>query len=140
VQRQQIDPAPPEPVDTDVDLHSGRPARHRASDAVLLAVIAVGCAIGASARYLIGEAWPTPQGGFLWATLAINVSGCALICVLMVVTDVLTRRRRLRPFLGTGVLGGCTTFSAYAVDIQRLIADRHSGTALLYLAVTAAGY
>lgn len=87
MQRQQIDPAPPEPVDTDVDLHSGRPARHRSSDAVLVAVVAVGCAIGASARYLIGEAWPTPQEGFLRAT--INVSGCALICVLMVVTDVL---------------------------------------------------
>jgi CrcB protein len=57
----------------------------------------------------------------------------------MVVTDVPTRQRLLHPFLGTAVLGGYPTFSTYTVDIQRLIADRHSGTALLYLAVTAAG-
>ncbi|MEN3271215.1 MAG: hypothetical protein V7646_8109, partial [Pseudonocardia sp.] len=68
VQRQQIDPPPREPVDSDVDLQVGRRARHRASEAILLAVIAVGCAIGAAARYLIGEAWLTPRGRFLSAT------------------------------------------------------------------------
>jgi fluoride exporter len=139
VQHQQPDPSPREPIDSDVDLHRARPARHLAGDAALLAVIAVGGAIGATARYLIGQAWPTPQGAFPWATLVINVSGCALIGVLMVVvTDVLTRQRLLRPFLGTGVLGGFTTFSTYTVDILQLIADRHPGTALLYLASTAA--
>ena len=140
MQRKPTDPSPREPIDSDVDLHLGRPARHRASDAAILAVVAVGGAIGATARYLIGEAWPTPAGAFPWATLVINVTGCALIGVLMVVvTDVLTRQRLLRPFLGTGVLGGYTTFSTYALDIHQLIVDRHPGTALLYLASTAAG-
>jgi CrcB protein len=140
VQRQQTDPSPREPIDPDVDLHLARPARHLAADAAILAVIALGGAIGAASRYLIGEAWPTTPGSFPLATLVINVSGCALIGVLMVlVTDVLTRQRLLRPFLGTGVLGGFTTFSTYALDIQQLIAGRHSATALLYLVSTAAG-
>ncbi|MDX6240154.1 MAG: fluoride exporter [Kribbellaceae bacterium] len=132
--------SPREPVDPDVEVHQAPPIRHRADAAAVVAVIAVGGAIGATARYLIGLAWPTPLGGFPWATLVINVTGCALIGVLMVVvTDVLTRQRLLRPFLGTGVLGGFTTFSTYAVDIHQLVANGHPGTALLYLAGTAAG-
>lgn len=71
------------------------------------------------------------------STWVINVLGCALIGVLMVlITDVWQRQRLIRPFLGTGVLGGFTTFSAYSVDLQRLVAGAHVGTALLYLAVT----
>jgi CrcB protein len=126
-------------VDSDVDLRvDGRAGR--AYDPVLLGVIAVGGALGASARYLIGLGWPTPPGGFPVNTLLINIAGCGLIGILMVVvTDVLTQQRLLRPFLGTGVLGGFTTFSTYAVDIEQLISGRHTGTALLYLATTVVG-
>ncbi|QNE23278.1 fluoride efflux transporter CrcB [Kribbella qitaiheensis] len=106
----------------------------------MLGVVAAGGAIGAAARYLVGLAWPTASGGFPWATLGINVVGCALIGVLMVlVADVWTHQRLLRPFVGTGMLGGFTTFSTYAVDIQQLFAGRHAGTGLLYLAGTAIG-
>ncbi|RLQ02848.1 CrcB family protein, partial [Micromonospora sp. BL1] len=38
--------------------------------------------------------------------------------------------------LGVGVLGGFTTFSAYAVDAQRLLTDGAAGTAGAYLAAT----
>lgn len=139
-QWQQTDPSPREPVDSDVDLHLARPARHLGSDAAVLAVIAAGGTIGATARYLIGLGWPAPPGGFPWATLVINIAGCALIGVLMVlVTDVWTRQRLLRPFLGTGILGGLTTFSTYTLDIQHLVTTGHPDTALLYLASTATG-
>ncbi|MET9271527.1 CrcB family protein [Kribbella sp. NPDC003557] len=134
-----VTPLPKGPVDPDVDLRiDGRAGR--AHDPVILGVIAVGGAIGATSRYLVGLGWPTPAGGFPVATLVINVVGCALIGILMVlVSDVFTRQRLLRPFLGTGVLGGFTTFSTYAVDIQRLVTGGHAGTALVYLAVTIAG-
>jgi CrcB protein len=126
-----------EPIDSDVDLRQVRPRRDRRDDATILASIAAGGATGAAARYLIGQAWPTPAGGFPASTLAINLLGCALIGVLMaLITEVWSRQRLLRPFLGTGVLGGFTTFSTYTVDTQRLIADAHAGTALLYLILT----
>jgi CrcB protein len=132
-----------EPIDPDVDLRqAGQPhrRRRRRDDVPVLTAIAAGGAIGAVARYLIGLQWPTPTGGFPGATLAINVLGCALIGVLMVlITDVWSSQRLLRPFLGTGVLGGFTTFSTYAVDIQRLAAGAHPGIALLYLAITPLG-
>jgi CrcB protein len=106
----------------------------------VLAAVAAGGASGAAARYLISAAWPTPAGAFPTSTLAVNFLGCALIGVLMVlVADVWTGQRLLRPFLGTGVLGGFTTFSTYAVDIQRLATGAHPGTALLYLVLTPVG-
>ena len=134
-----VEPLPRGPVDSDVDLRIDGRAQ-RAHDPVILGAIAVGGAIGAAARYLVGLGWPTPPGGFPVSTLIINVIGCGLIGILMVlVTDVLTRQRLLRPFLGTGVLGGFTTFSTYAVDIQQLVTGRNAGIALLYLATTVVG-
>jgi fluoride exporter len=140
--QQPTDAAAHEPIDpdVDVDLHQAGPSGRRRDEATVLAAIATGGAIGATARYLIGQGWPTPTGTFPAGTLAINVLGCALIGVLMVLsTEVWSRQRLIRPFLGTGLLGGFTTFSAYTVDIQRLVAGAHMGTAVLYLAVTPIG-
>jgi CrcB protein len=126
-----------EPIDSDVDLHQAGPGARSRDDVPVLAVIAAGGAMGAVARYLIGATWPARAGAFPMSTLVVNVLGCALIGVLMVlITDVWSRQRLIRPFLGTGVLGGFTTFSTYAVDIQRLGAGAHVGSALLYLVVT----
>jgi len=44
--------------------------------------------------------------------------------------------RLVRPFLGVGVLGGFTTFSAYAVDAIALVDSGHVLVALVSLVVT----
>jgi fluoride exporter len=124
----------------DVDLHQSRPRRRTKIDASVLLVIAAGGAAGAAARYLIGQQWPTPAGTFPWSTLTVNLLGCALIGILMVlITEVWSGRRLIRPFLGTGVLGGFTTFSTYTIDIQRLVAGAQVDIALLYLTLTPIG-
>jgi CrcB protein len=103
----------------------------------VLAVISAGGVTGALARYGLTEAFPHTTQGFAWTTFGINVSGCLLIGVLMVlVSEVWPTRRLLLPFLGTGVLGGYTTFSTYIVDIQQLLAAGAARTALAYLAGT----
>ncbi|MFD7814906.1 fluoride efflux transporter CrcB [Streptomyces sp. NPDC059785] len=103
-----------------------------------VAVVALGGAIGAAARYAAGLLWPGEPGGYPWTTFWVNVLGCAVIGVFMVViTEARAVHRLVRPFFGTGVLGGFTTFSTYAVDIQRLLDAGHPGTALRYLAGTA---
>ncbi|WP_242424943.1 CrcB family protein [Frankia sp. EI5c] len=103
----------------------------------LLAVIAAGGAIGACARYGTSLVWPSPAGAFPWTTLLVNTAGCAVIGLLMVViTEVRAVHPLARPFLGTGVLGGFTTFSTYAVDAERLVDGEHAGLALGYLALT----
>lgn len=105
--------------------------------APVVAVVALGGALGATARYALALHWPVQPGGFPWATFWTNVVGCAVIGVFMVViTDVWAAHRLVRPFFGTGVLGGFTTFSTWAVDIQRLVDHGRPVTGLAYLAAT----
>ena len=121
-----------EPVDPDLD-----PAH-----VVVVLAVSVGGGAGAAARYAADRTAPE-----VWATLGVNLVGCALIGVLVVLTTEVWRAHPLvRPFLGTGVLGGFTTFSAYALDIHGFWAagDRFAaagylvGTMLGCLAATAA--
>ena len=115
---------------------TARPAAWR-TQAPVVAVVAAGGALGATARYALALWWPVQPGGFPWATFWTNVVGCAVIGVFMVIiTEVSAAHRMVRPFFGTGVLGGFTTFSTYAVDIQRLVDDGHPRTGLAYLAAT----
>ncbi|MEV5886061.1 fluoride efflux transporter CrcB [Streptomyces sp. NPDC052020] len=107
------------------------------AQAPVVAVVALGGGTGAAARYAASLWWPGHTGGFPWTTFWVNVTGCAAIGVLMVVvTELRAVHRLVRPFFGTGVLGGFTTFSTYAVDIRRLIGTGHARTGLAYLAAT----
>jgi CrcB protein len=125
-----------EPPDPDV---ADSPSSTGHSEALLLLVIAIGGALGAGARYGIGQAWPTPAMAFPWTTLLVNVVGCALMGVLMVLVGKrFAAPPMLRPFLGTGVLGGFTTFSTYAVDAEGLFRLDAAATALLSLVLTLA--
>jgi CrcB protein len=72
--------------------------------------------------------------------VAVNVSGCFLIGVLMVVITELTEPHRLvRPFLGVGVLGGYTTFSTATVEVQQLALHGRAALALGHLLGTVVG-
>ncbi|MCP2167603.1 fluoride efflux transporter FluC [Goodfellowiella coeruleoviolacea] len=118
-----------------------RPVRASAATALghgdVLAAVSVGGGVGAAARYALTLAWPTPAGAFPWTILTVNAVGCGLIGILMVVlTEAGAVHRLVRPFLGTGVLGGFTTFSTYTVDAHRLITTGRPGLALGYLALT----
>lgn len=121
-------------VDPDIDLHDPEQrAETVPREWELLAAIGAGGVVGAEARYGIGQL-QSAGGTFPWATLAVNVSGCLLIGVLMIVLlDVVTPHRLMRPFLGVGVLGGYTTFSTFGVETVRLVRDQHLGMAVAYL-------
>ena len=78
--------------------------------------VALGGAVGASARYLTYAALSRAAGqGFPWATIVVNVAGSFLMGVL-VVWLAEKGSMRLAPFLMTGILGGFTTFSAFSLD------------------------
>ncbi|WP_327679429.1 fluoride efflux transporter CrcB [Kitasatospora sp. NBC_00458] len=125
------------PVEEPPRAASGRRAPVLRGQGPVVAVVAVGGALGASARYGAGLLWPDGPAAFPWTTLLVNVVGCALIGVLLVlVTEGRPVHPLVRPFLGTGVLGGFTTFSTYAVDIRRLVGEGRPGAAAAYLGVT----
>lgn len=105
------------------------------ADVDVLAVIASGGALGALGRWGIQTALPAGSpAAFPWATLLVNVLGCLLIGVLMwFVLEAWGERRYARPFLGVGVLGGFTTFSAYAAEGRGLLTSGAWLSAVLYL-------
>lgn len=129
-----------EPVDADVDLSVSEQRRDfDRTHLAVLGAVALGGGIGAAARYGAGLVWPTAPGSFPTTTLLVNMVGCALIGVLIaVVTEARSMHRLARPFLGTGVLSGFTTFSTWALEIQTLVTGGHARTALAYLLVTVA--
>ncbi|MGI8761386.1 MAG: fluoride efflux transporter FluC [Jatrophihabitantaceae bacterium] len=99
--------------------------------------VAAGGVVGAEARYGLGELIPHTARQFPWSTVVINVSGCAVIGILMVVLLELTSSHRLlRPLLGVGVLGGYTTFSSFTVDTERLVREHEPLLAFAYVALT----
>lgn len=111
---------------------------NRPSTAVV--AVAAGGVLGALARWAVGLLLPTAAGGFPWATLGVNVLGSLLMgALVVVVTEVRATHPLVRPFLGTGVLGGFTTFSTFAVDAQTLLDAGHAATALAYIGATIAG-
>jgi CrcB protein len=124
-------------VDPDVDLHvPAQRAELGLHPGLVLGAIAVGGVLGSEARYGLTVAFPD-GAAVPWTTLGINVVGCLLMGVLMVAVHRWgARTPLLRPFAGVGVLGGFTTFSAYTVGVQRLLAGGSPGPALVYLALT----
>ncbi|WP_109472844.1 fluoride efflux transporter FluC [Ornithinimicrobium cavernae] len=96
----------------------------RPTPALVLAV-ALGGAVGTTGRYavtqLIGSAPLLP-----WATLVVNVTGAFLLGLLLErlarVGAETPRRRLARLGLGTGALGGFTTYSALALEVHDLVA------------------
>ena len=109
------------------------PARPRIS-ARDLAVISVGGAGGAAARYAILRAEPVRAGTFPFSTFAINVAGAFVLAVLL---ESVARRAIdawwIRPFAAIGVLGGFTTFSTMCTEAMLLGRGGHVATAALYL-------
>ena len=101
---------------------------------------ALGGGLGALARWGIAEALPTGSGSWAWATLLVNLSGClALGLLLALVLARSTTDSWLRPFLGTGVLGGYTTYSAFAVEVVQLVEVGAWAPAAGYLAASVLG-
>ena len=83
-----------------------------------LALVALGGAIGTGAREALALTWPAPPDGVPWTIAAINVRGAFVLGVLL---EALGRRgpdegrrRALRLFAGTGVLGSVVAGAAAA--------------------------
>ncbi len=104
--------------------------RGRRSGRGLLAMaglVAAGGCVGTTARAVLEAVWPAGPGAWPWTTFAINVVGSFVLGLLLesLVRSTLAEsmQRRIRLLLGTGVLGGFTTYSTFVVEIERRLAD-----------------
>jgi CrcB protein len=128
-------------VDPDVETSVPSPYR-RARDVLrerrdIIAVIALGGALGSLARWGVGQALPHATTGFAWSTFLDNVPGAFLLGILMAfMLDLWATTRLVRPFLGVGVLGGYTTFSTWMLDTHGIVAGGDYVVAMAYVLST----
>jgi fluoride exporter len=129
----------PSSGEDEVAVPQAPPVRPLTGQGPAVAAVAVGGMLGALARYGAGIALPHAPGTFPLGTFLVNVLGCLLIGALLVtITELRTAHPLVRPFLATGVLGGFTTFSTYAVDAQELVRAGQVATAVAYIVGTLA--
>ena len=99
----------------------------------VLAAVALGGAGGATARWAVGTPWTLEPGTWPWATLLVNVLGSLAIgfAARSLIVDTIGWA-----FVVTGLLGGFTTFSALAVELNSLVEAERPELAVAYGAVT----
>jgi len=105
-----------------------------------VAVVALGAFFGTLARFEMGLWIPQDTDGWSTATFIINILGSFLLGMLL--QSLLHRgkdeggRRILRLLLGTGFLGGFTTYSSLAVSVAVLAHNNLLSAALAYAVAT----
>ena len=96
--------------------------------------VGVGSFIGGVLRYGLGSWVHRVLDGprFPFGTLAVNVIGCFTIGLLTRLTGAWTiSQSEIRLFVFVGVLGGFTTFSAFALETFALARDAQHGAAFI---------
>lgn len=95
-------------------------------------LVFLGGALGAGLREALVLALPAHP---LWIVLAVNVLGAFVLAALYERVS----SPRVRLLFGTGVCGGFTTYSTFAVQNLDLLRDGRLGLALAYAVMTLVG-
>ena len=103
------------------------------SPARAAALVFAGGAVGTLGRHGVGE-WLGSTATWPWPTFVVNVLGSLVLGLVVVRFGRPDESGRL--LLGTGLLGGFTTFSAFAVETDQLFRDDQIALALLYPVAT----
>lgn len=96
-------------------------------------LVAVGGAAGAAIRWWVGDLLAGDLRSFPWATFVVNVAGCVAIGL---AARRLPRGGDAWNALVVGVLGGLTTYSAFAVEARTLVDVGRPGVAAVYVALS----
>ena len=108
-----------------------------------LLLVCLGGGVGSGLRYLVTVALPTRPGvGLPLGTLAVNLAGCFLLELVLAGVAPGRISTETRLLLGTGMLGGFTTYSSFNSETLALLrqgSPSGTGTALLYVLLTLSG-
>jgi CrcB protein len=100
---------------------------------VIVLAVAVAGAIGAPLRYVVERAASSVRPGpFPFGTFVVNVTGSLALGVVIGLAAAGSLDADARTIVGTGFLGGYTTFSTYAYETVRRAEDGHLRTSLAY--------
>jgi len=102
-----------------------------------VSLVALGGAIGAACRYLVGVGMMRVLGpaDFPLAILTVNIIGSFLMGA-FVVAAAQKGLTHMSPFVMTGVLGGFTTFSAFSLEAITLMERGQIAAAGAYVALS----
>ena len=100
-----------------------------------LILVFLGGGFGSLARYLLIKIMPNENSTFPWGTLTVNLLGCFLIGCIMgyALRFSIESRSDLIIFLGIGICGGFTTFSAFAFENYSLFKSENYFIPLIYI-------
>ncbi len=103
-------------------------------------LVGIGGALGAMARYGAGVGIGRIAGDFPLATLLINITGSALMGLLVgwLARTTPAGQNEIRLFVAVGMLGGFTTFSSFSLDTIALVERGEIGQAALYVLASVA--
>lgn len=111
---------------------------HRWTGPILL--IGVGGGIGAVCRHFLTVDLPVASHPLPWPTFAVNIAGCFLMGILTVfLAESRTPHPSAQLLLGTGFLGGFTTFSHFMDGIREMVSGGSAGEAAIYTILTIVG-
>lgn len=106
-------------------------------------LVLLGGGIGTLTRAVAATVWPDTSGHFPATVLTINLLGALvlgwLLRLLVLGGPDAGWRRRVRLGVGTGVMGGFTTYSTFAVQTAGLLRAGHWALAGGYLVASLAG-
>lgn len=109
----------------------------------LVSLVFLGGCFGTIARYWVVLRLPDTGSGWPVSTLTVNLLGAFLLGLLL---EGLARlgtdegaRRAVRLAIGTGFMGGFTTYSTFSVDTDLLLRGHHVSLALWYVGMTIFG-
>lgn len=98
---------------------------------LIFIALAMAGGIGASGRMLLDGLIKSRVGGDVpWSTITINVSGSLMLGLLTGLADAQFLHEEWQLVIGTGFLGGYTTFSTASFETIRLIQERKWVTSL----------
>ena len=106
-----------------------------------LLLVMIGGALGAGLRYAVGLAAAARlSSSFPWGTFIVNLAGS--LCAGLLLGFLLDRGSGGDPwrlFIGVGLLGGFTTFSAFSAETAYMLQRGELGVAALYVSASVLG-
>lgn len=113
-----------------------RPSRPLFMRPSYLLMLLVAGGVGTACRYGLEERYGARPGAWPWATFVINVVGSFLLGTLLTALGRIGPddgwRRRVRVGVGTGLIGGFTTYSTFIVEVDKLLIGGRVVTAVAY--------
>ena len=99
-----------------------------------VALVAIGGAIGAVLRFVIGNTIESSE--FPLSTILVNISGSFILGMLAVMAINNGYSEELMLFFGTGLLGAFTTMSTFSLETLTLVKNDNYTLALTYASIS----